>query len=188
MINILKSRFFASGDQKLEGVNFFETYYPIVQWTNIPIILILDVLLGLKSKQGYKIFTCKCQFFLRRRRGKGKNKAFKLKNILYGLRQIPYYLSKYLAAKVEACGLAQSKLDPCLFFGDKEICTVYVDGLCFWTKYENYIHGMATKLHESGVDLEQEDDPTGFLGATWDHNKETGFINMRQDIFIDCIV
>ena len=35
-----------------EGVDFFETYTPVVQWTTIWLMFILEVLLGLKSKQG----------------------------------------------------------------------------------------------------------------------------------------
>ena len=37
---------------QLEGVDFFETYAPVVQWTAIRLMFILEVLLGLKSKQG----------------------------------------------------------------------------------------------------------------------------------------
>ena len=35
-----------------KGVDLFETYAPVVQWTNVILMLILEVLLGLKSKQG----------------------------------------------------------------------------------------------------------------------------------------
>ncbi len=37
---------------QLEGVDFFETYAPVVQWTTIRLMFILEVLLGLKSNQG----------------------------------------------------------------------------------------------------------------------------------------
>ncbi len=37
---------------QLEGINFFETYAPVVQWTTVCLMLILEVLLGLNSKQG----------------------------------------------------------------------------------------------------------------------------------------
>ncbi len=37
---------------QLEGVDFFKTYAPVVQWTTIWLMFILEVLLGLKSKQG----------------------------------------------------------------------------------------------------------------------------------------
>jgi hypothetical protein len=35
---------------QLEGVDFFETYAPVVQLTTIWLMFILEVLLGLKSK------------------------------------------------------------------------------------------------------------------------------------------
>jgi hypothetical protein len=37
---------------QLEGVDFFETYAPVVQWTTILLMFILEVLLGLESKLG----------------------------------------------------------------------------------------------------------------------------------------
>ena len=37
---------------QLEGIDFFETYAPVVQWTTVRLMLILEVLLGLKLKQG----------------------------------------------------------------------------------------------------------------------------------------
>ena len=52
LIKNLKYRFFACGYQQLEGINFFETYAPVVQWTTIILMFILEVFLGFKSKQG----------------------------------------------------------------------------------------------------------------------------------------
>jgi hypothetical protein len=37
---------------QLKGIDFFETYAPVVQWTTIPLMFILEVLLDLKSNQG----------------------------------------------------------------------------------------------------------------------------------------
>ena len=37
---------------QLEGIDFFETYAPVVQYTTVRLMLILEVLLGLKSRQG----------------------------------------------------------------------------------------------------------------------------------------
>ena len=47
-----KTRFCTRGDQQLEGIDFFESYAPVIQWTTIHLLLILEVLLQLKSKQG----------------------------------------------------------------------------------------------------------------------------------------
>ena len=37
---------------QLEGIDFSETYAPVIQWTTARLMLILEFLLGLKSKQG----------------------------------------------------------------------------------------------------------------------------------------
>eukprot|EP00956_Cyclotella_meneghiniana_P036232 scaffold123032_cov17-Cyclotella_meneghiniana.AAC.1 len=52
MVKKFKARFGARGDQQLEGVDLFETYAPVVQWTTVRLMLILEILFQLKSKQG----------------------------------------------------------------------------------------------------------------------------------------
>jgi hypothetical protein len=52
LIKKFKARFCACGDQQLEGIDFFETYAPIVQWMTIRLMFVLEVLLGLKLLQG----------------------------------------------------------------------------------------------------------------------------------------
>ena len=54
LIKKFKARFCARGDQQLEGIDFFETYAPVVQCTTVRLLLllVLEVLLKLKSKQG----------------------------------------------------------------------------------------------------------------------------------------
>ena len=51
-IKNFKARFCARGDMQLEGIYFFETYSPLLQCTTVILMLIIEVLLGLKSKQG----------------------------------------------------------------------------------------------------------------------------------------
>ena len=84
---------------QLEGIDFFETYAPVVQWTTVRLMLILEVLLGLKSNQGDVTAA-----FLHADLEEGKNvfvempkgfeqyakndrkKVLKLKKTIYGLR------------------------------------------------------------------------------------------------------
>jgi hypothetical protein len=62
-------------------------------------------------------------------------------------------LEKYYQ-KFEACGLEQSKFDPCLFVGTKVIFVVHVDDITFWSKDTLEINSSAMYLHEFGVNLE----------------------------------
>ena len=171
LIKKFKARFCARGDQQIEGVDFFETYAPVVQWTTIRLMLILEVLLGLKSKQGdvtaaflhaklpedEEVYVAMPQGFQQ------QGKCLRLRRTLYGLRQSPRAFWKYLVEKMESCGMKQSSLDPCLFVGDRVTAVAWVDDLLFWSKDEKYIHELAIKLRAAGIDLEEEDDAAVFL-------------------------
>ena len=52
LIKKFKARLCARGDMQLEGIDFLETYIPVVKCTTVRLMIILEVLLGLKSKQG----------------------------------------------------------------------------------------------------------------------------------------
>ena len=52
LIKKLKACFCARGDQQIEGIDYFETYAPVFMWETIQLMLILECLLDLKSKQG----------------------------------------------------------------------------------------------------------------------------------------
>ena len=52
LIKKFKERFCSRGDHQIEGVDYFEIYAQVVMWTTICLMLILECLLNLKSKQG----------------------------------------------------------------------------------------------------------------------------------------
>jgi hypothetical protein len=201
LIKKFKARFCARGDQQLEGIDYFETYAPVVQWTTFHLMFVLQVLLGLKSLQG----DITCAFLhadLEENKnvyvnmpmgftqyGKnGKKMCLKLKKTLYGLRQSPRAFWKYITVKLEECGLQRLKFDPCLFIGPDVICVVYVDDLIFWSKDVPQINHVAMDLWERGVDLEKVDDAAGFLGVTLDRDLSTGLLEMKQTGLIKRVI
>ncbi len=103
-------------------------------------MLILEILLGLKSKQGdvsaeflHADLEPGEEVFVEMPRGFTQpGKCLKLKKMLYGLRQSPRAFWKYVVEKMAICGMEQSNLDPCLFIGEKVISICYVDDLLFW--------------------------------------------------------
>jgi hypothetical protein len=195
LIKKFKARFCARGDQQIEGVDFFETYAPVVQWTTVRLMLILEVLLDLKSKQGdvtaaflHAQLDEGEEVYVEMPRGfKQEGMVLKLRRSLYGLRQSPRLFWKYVVDKMDVCGMKQSKLDPCLFIGENVIAISWVDDLLFWSPDEKHIHELAVKLRQAGVDLEQEDDAAGFLGVRLSKN-EAGQIEMKQTGLIDRII
>jgi hypothetical protein len=113
LIKKFKARFCAPEDQQLEGIEFFETYAPVVQWTTIRLMFVLEVLLGLKSLQGNvtcaflqadleedkKVYVDMPMGFAQY--GKNRKKmCLKLKKTLYGLHQSPRAFWKYITVKL----------------------------------------------------------------------------------------
>jgi hypothetical protein len=81
-----------------------------------------------------------------------------------------------------------SKLDPCLFDGEKVIHISYVDDMILWACDERDIHHIAMKSREVRVDLEQETDAAGFLGIRMERNPDTGLLEMKQEGLTLCII
>ena len=189
-----KGRFCARGDKQIQGIDFFETYSPVVQWTTIRLMLILECVLGLVSKQGDVLCAflhailpdSECVYIemphgFKQYDKHGRPKVLKLKRALYGLRQSPRAFWLHLTEKLERCGLKQSKLDPCLFIGNKVICIVYVDDLLFWSPKEEFINELAEQLRAEEIELEEEGDAAGFLGVQLRRDETTGYIYMTQE-------
>ena len=190
-----KARFCARGDQQTQGVDVFETWAPVAQWSTIRMMLILEVLLGLKSKQGdvtaafvHAPVDERSDVYVSMPQGFGiKGKVLKLKRCLYGLRDSPRQYWKYTVEKMEACGLKQSNLDPCLFVSDKVICICHVDDYLFWSRNESDITDVFDKLRDEGVQIEPEDDTAGFLGIDM-HRDSDGVIELTQTGLIDRVI
>ena len=196
LIKKFKARFCARGDQQKEGIDFFETYAPVVQWTTVRLMLILEILLDLKSKQGdvtaaflHADLEEGEEVYVRMPQGFRKSgKVLKLKKTLYGLRQSPRAFWKFMVEKMQICGMTQSEFDPCLFIGKTVTCIMYVDDLLFWARDESEIHKLAMQLREVGVDLEQEDDAAGFLGVRLERDTDSGLLEMKQTGLIDRVL
>ena len=195
LIKKFKARFCARGDQQLEGIDFFETYAPVVQWTTVRLLLILEVLLKLKSKQGdvtaaflHATLDEKEKIYVEMPVGfRDSGKVLKLKKTLYGLRQSPREFWKYLSNAMVACDMQPSRMDPCLFVGPKVLAVAYVDDILFWAKDEKDINDLAILLREQGLLLEQEDDAAGFLGVRLSYTPD-GKIEMKQTGLIDRVI
>jgi hypothetical protein len=51
MVRKLKARFCCRGDKQIEGVDYFDTFAPVVNWTTVRLMLVLSLILGLSTTQ-----------------------------------------------------------------------------------------------------------------------------------------
>jgi hypothetical protein len=96
-----KVHFCACGDRQKEGIEFFETWAPVVQWSTIQIIMVLAAKLGLQSVQcditaafihgrvplEEEIYVHQSRCF----KQEEGDKVLCLRQTLYGLCQLPQY-------------------------------------------------------------------------------------------------
>ena len=183
-----KGRFCARGDKQIEGIDFFETYAPVVNWITVRLILVLTAQLGLATKQvdytaafvhadidlppNYEHMTKEEKerqgVYIEMPRGfKVPGKVLKLKKSLYGLKQSPRNFFMHLKANLERAGFTQAvDVDPCLFISDKVICLTYVDDCIMVSDKAENIDKVISRLRDiQNMQLEEEDDVAGFLGV-----------------------
>ena len=187
-----KARFCARGDLQKEGIDFFETYAPVVQWSTIRLLLSTVLTEGWTTRQvdytnAFAQAELKEEVYVEYPRmfGSkiGSGRVLHLLKSLYGLRQAPRTFFEKLKAGLEERGWKQSVIDPCLFLKRGMICVVYVDDTIFATKdtadldAEIKALGISTSEQQHTFALRDEGEISAFLGI---QIKKTG----RNEFFL----
>ncbi|KAG7349585.1 reverse transcriptase RNA-dependent DNA polymerase [Nitzschia inconspicua] len=161
-----KARFCAGGHRQIEGVDFFETFAPVVNWTTVRLLLILSQVLGLASQQvdytaAFVHAPIEEEVYVQMPRG-----------------------------NLESCGFRNPSpdTDPCLFVSDKVVCVVYVDDTLLWSPKSEWIEEAVSQLTATGMTLEVEESVAGFLGVHIERNQTDGSIKLTQKGLIKRII
>jgi len=185
-IRKLKARICARGFEQIEGIDYFETFAPVVQWMTVRIILIMTILLNLENKQidytaafmqapiDHDVYVEMPKLF------QVKGKVWKLKRALYGLKDAPRAYFLHTKGKLEELGFRQSDADPCLFISPTVICLIYVDDALFVYKSPEEVNILTKKMKNLGMLFEEESDVAGYLGVLIDRDPDNDTITLRQ--------
>ena len=205
LVRKLKARICARGDLQEKGIDYFESFAPVVSWTTVRTLLILSVMLGLRSSQvDYVAAFCQApmdketyidlpQGWQHLNRMGGLKEPFKpghvlkLNKSIYGLCESPSNFFNFLKKNLEKSGFKQSSNDPCLFISPTVICLVYVDDCLFFSKSQKHIDESIEAIRACGMELNKEDDAAGFLGVQIKKNQD-GTISLFQSGLTDRII
>ena len=197
----LKARLVARGDQQIEGVDYFDSFSPVVQWSTIRLLLIMSIMLGLETVQvDYTLAFVQAPaenntFVEMPRMFEVEGYVFELKKNLYGLSEAPKNFFCHLKKGLNDRGLKNSIHDHCLFFNDKVMVICYVDDCIFLAKDKTDIDDLIEDLrkpkdksHDPFM-LNKEEDYAGFLGIDIRESKTVeGAIELLQVGLIDRIL
>ncbi|KAL7476613.1 hypothetical protein ACHAW6_002460 [Cyclotella cf. meneghiniana] len=150
-----KAHFCICGDRQVEGVDFFETWAPVIQWTTVQSMMVLATRMNLVSAQAditaafvHAPLGPDEHIYVHQPAGfqLDGDLVLKLKKSVYGLHQSPQNFFNYLSDHLSAQGLLPSKLDPCLFVGNSMVVVVYVDDLLIYAKTSFEIDSLISHL------------------------------------------
>lgn len=197
-----KARLCAHGGMQIHGVNYWDTYAPVVNWLSIRMMLTPSVI--------HQLYTTSIDFTLAFPQADadvdiymelplgceitddGDYVCLLLKN-LYGTRQAAKTWFEYLRDALMlpesqgGYGFQQSKIDPCIFYKDGVTVITWVDDCLIFTREKYLADDLIVNLKKKFT-LSEEDDVSAYLGVKMKFDEETGKVSMSQPFLTDRII
>ena len=156
-----KARLVAQGFNQRYGIDYEETFSPVVRFESVRTVLSLAANLGLKLHQmdiktAFLNGELEEEIYMRQPEGSievGKEEMVcKLKRSIYGLKQSARCWNTELDQKLRKLGFVQSKNDPCIYTkitgGEMFVIAVYVDDIILAGKSEKEIQEVKNLISE----------------------------------------
>jgi len=197
-----KSCICVDGSNQQYGINYWNTYALVVQWSTVQLMPILLTILGLASCQidyvqafpqaapndpiymcipqgWYYDVTTRCLCLHADPAYHDKSYFIELKHNLYGCKQAAHNWYMHLVKGLLAHGFHQSTIDPCHFICSDCIIVLYMDDCCIFGLNDQAIDTLLASLSEEFV-LQDEGMIKNYLGSniTKVQNPSTGDIDI----------
>lgn len=192
-----KARVVAKGYSQSEGVDYRETFAPVVRYDSVRVVLALAAIHDMKIAQ----FDVKTAFLngnldeliymqvpdgVEHKHGQ----VCVLKRSLYGLKQSSRVWNARFVDFVGGCNLEQSQSDPCVFHGkvdgEKVMLLLYVDDGLILSRSQAAIDSLVGKLqNEFKITL---GNANWYVGLEIERNRKERSISIGQRAYIEKIV
>jgi hypothetical protein len=153
-----KARLVAKGCAQKYGIDYTETFSPVVRYSSIRFLIALAVTEGMKIHQMDAV-TAFLQGELNEsiymeqpeKYDDGTNKVCKLNKAIYGLKQAGRQWNKKLDTALLKFGLVKCKTDPCIYHDNKLnlLVAIYVDDFLIFYKQKNELEGICEFLNNN---------------------------------------
>jgi hypothetical protein len=173
-----KAQLCVNDSRQIQGIDYTESFAPVVQWSTIHMVNTLATMHNLKGKQidftqAFLQAKLKEDIYLQFSAGfehKNEKWALKLKRNLYGLVQASRNFFLKLSAIYERLGFKQSKSDPCLFLRKYMIIVLYTDDCLLYAQDTKDIDSFVQTLRDDyKLTLNDPDPIDDFLGIHFSH-------------------
>lgn len=156
-----KARLVIKGYEQRKGVDYSETYSPVVRHSSLRYLLALAAqrdmsVVQMDAVSAYLQGTLHEEIFMEQPAEyvdpQNPSKCCRLLKALYGLKQGGRVWNQELDTALREFGLRKSNYDPCVYFDKKDnrmlIVAVYVDDLLLFCDHEDDVNVIKKRLHE----------------------------------------
>ncbi|KAL7565945.1 hypothetical protein ACA910_008403 [Epithemia clementina (nom. ined.)] len=197
-----KARLNVNGGQQEYGLNYWETYAPVVNWQTLRLFFTLSILKGWSNRQmdfvlAYPHAPAEVPLYMNFPQGyrfplgvSNETHKLKLKQNIYGQKQAGRIWNKYLEAGLDEIGFSPSKIDPCLYFRGRVILLVYIDDCILFSPNQGDLDTVIKEMKEGGsrkFRVEDLGEVNDFLGVKV-RRLPKGVIELTQPHLIDTIL
>lgn len=153
-----KARLVAKGCAQKHGIDYNETFSPVVRYASIRFLMALAI------KNGYKIHQMDAitaflqgdleeEIFMSQPEGyrDGTNRVCRLNKAVYGLKQAGRQWNLRLDEALKHFGLNRSKTDPCIYYDDglETIIAIYVDDFLIFYRENGNLEKLKCFLNQT---------------------------------------
>ena len=195
-----KARLCAHGGQQRWGVNYWETYSPVVNWMSVRLMLIISIIHDLPVRSvdfvlAFPQADLDVPVYMELPAGMELEDArpgefvIELKKSLYGLKQSGLNWFEKLKKGLEDRGFRGSQIDPCVFLSKDTICLVYVDDCIMISKSNENINKLIASLLSGAEKFELTDDGSlqNYIGVEFTRHAN-GMLEMKQEFLVKRII
>ena len=183
------------GGQEQHGINFWDTFAPVVSWMSVRTLLVLSKIHNLHTKsidfaQAYPQADIKVTIYLHTPQGvrfgdKHQDVVLQLRKNLYGLKDAGLTWWEMISKGLLDLGFEQTETDQCVFKKENVIILIYVDDCIINSRTKEGLDETMAAIKEHFT-ITDEGEIEEYLRIQID--REPGFLRMSQSNPINRII
>jgi hypothetical protein len=187
----LKARLVARGFSQVYGIDYLDTYAPVVKLTSIRILLAIAAIYGLEIHQmdvvtAFLAGELEEEIYMEQPEGfrvrtDEEDLVCLLRKSLYGLKQAPRVWNRKIRRFLESIGFLPTYSDPCVYVNEETgvIIAMWVDDLVIFGKNLKDVDDLKAKL-KAEYEMKDLGELNYFLGVQVHRDKAQKLIHINQ--------
>src|SRR5271154_6302317 len=187
----LKARLVARGFSQIYGIDYLDTYAPVVKLASIRILLAIAAIYGLEIHQmdvvtAFLAGELEEEIYMEQPEGfevgtKEDDLVCRLRKSIYGLKQAPRVWNQKIRRYLKSIGFEQLYSDPCVYVNKEKgiILAMWVDDLLIFGKDMDSVNDLKAQLSEE-YEMKDMGELEYFLGIQVHRDRERKIIHISQ--------